>query len=608
MTTATAAAGHLIEPHGGKLVNLLLEGSARDAALEEARKLPSIHLTPRQLADVELLTTGGLSPLDGFMGSKDYRSVITETRLANGLVWPIPVALGLDDAQRAAVGSASAIALLDGDKPLAILRVSEIYGPDLATESKGVYGTDEQAHPGVAAIHQRGAHLVGGRLEALGRHAYSDFNEARLSPAETRAMFASKGWKTVTAFQTRNPIHRAHEYLLRCALESSDGVMIHPLMGETKGDDIPGPVRWDCYQVLMRKYFPKDRMALAIFPANMHYAGPKEAIYHALLRKNYGCTHFIVGRDHAGVGKYYGSYDAQAIFDRFTPEEIGITPLRFEHTFFCYRCEGMASFKTCPHGEADRVILSGTKVRDMLGAGIVPPREFTRSEIAQVLIGHYFQADASRDANEGVKTGSDQKAPWTPVNSVSAQPDAIIDKPRYEQGFTLWFTGLSGSGKSTLTQKLAPILRARGRTVEILDGDEVRENLSKGLGFSKEDRDTNIKRIGYVAKLLARHGAVAMTAAISPYKEIRDYNRSLMPGRFIEVYVECSLDDLEARDVKGLYKKARAGEIDNFTGVSPNAPYEAPDNPEIRVNSGTESVEESLRKILDYLERENWIL
>ncbi len=603
-TAAAQSAPSLIAPHGGKLVNRLLKGPAWEKAMEEAAGLPQILLSSRQIADVELLTIGGLSPLEGFMTSADYKSVVRETRLADGTVWPIPVTFGISDDQKNALAGSKSAALIDQHQVLAILRIEDIYEADLAAEAQNVYGTTDEKHPGVAAIRQRGRWLVGGKIEAIARHEYADFTESRLTPTDTRRLFAERGWRAVAAFQTRNPIHRAHEYLIRCALEVADGVMIHPLMGETKAGDIPGPVRWDCYQVLMQKYFPNDRIALSVFPANMHYAGPKEAIYHALLRKNYGCTHFIVGRDHAGVGNYYGSYDAQKIFLQFKPEEIGIQPLRFENSFYCYKCEGMASFKTCPHGEADRVILSGTKVRETLGKGITPPMEFSRPEIAQILIKHYQAEEASLDSMQEVQGSEAQKASLTPINSVSAQPDPIIPKPRYEQGFTLWFTGLSGSGKSTLTQKLAPILRARGKTVEVLDGDEVRENLSKGLGFSKEDRDTNIKRIGYVAKLLTRHGAVVMTAAISPYREIRDYNRAQVRN-FIEIYVECSIEALTKRDVKGLYEKALRGEIKNFTGVSD--PYEAPLKPEVVVNSEKESVEESAKKILDYLERENWI-
>ncbi len=592
-----------IAPHGGRLINLLLEGADADRVEREAQALPQLELNERQVNDLDMLTVGALSPLEGFMGQADYRSVIESTRLANGLVWSIPVVLGVTEAQKNQIESAGAVALVDQGRILAVLRVSDIFQPDLPAEARSVYGTTEQEHPGVAAIHARGPWLIGGRVEAIARHEYEDFPESRLTPAETRAVFAERGWKRIVAFQTRNPIHRAHEYLLRCALEMADGLMVHPLMGATKKGDIPGDVRWRCYQTLLEKYFPPERVLLSIFPANMNYAGPKEAIYHAICRKNYGVTHFIVGRDHAGVGKYYGTYDAQEIFDNFSREEIGIEILRFEHSFWSHRLEGMASFKTCPYTDPkDMVVLSGTRVREMLAQGIVPPEEFTRREIAEILIRHYRE-EARLEAEERRKA-TGEKAGLTPEASVSAQPDAYASKPRYEQGFTIWFTGLSGSGKSTISQALAPILRARGRTVEILDGDEVRENLSKGLGFSKEDRDTNIKRIGYVCKLLSRHGAVAISAAISPYREIRDYNRSQI-GNFIEIYCEAPLEELEKRDPKGLYKKARAGEIKGFTGI--DDPYEPPLNPEIVVHTATESVQESLDKIIQYLEANEWL-
>ncbi len=600
-TTAARLSAGLIAPHGGQLVNLLLDGPLWERAREEAERLPRLRLDERQLADLEMLTIGALSPLEGFMGAADYRAVIEDTRLANGTVWPIPVVLGLTDEQRAAVGTAEAIALEDENGPLAILRLSEIYSPDLEAEAAKVYGTTDAAHPGVAAIHARGRWLAAGRVEAIGRHQHADFVDARLTPAQTRALFAERGWRRVAAFQTRNPIHRAHEYLLRVALELTDGLLVHPLMGATKAGDIPGPVRWRAYEALLSEYFPAARTALAVFPANMHYAGPREAIYHALARKNYGATHFIVGRDHAGVGSYYGSYDAQQIFDRFEPAEIGIEPLRFENSFWSRKLSGMASLKTAATTDpADQISLSGTKVREMLDAGQIPPAEFTRPEIARILIEHYREERRERIERERAANG---QAALAPEASVSAQPVADW-KPRREQGFTLWFTGLSGSGKSTLSQLLAQALRERGRSVEVLDGDEVRENLSKGLGFSKEDRDTNIKRIGYVSKLLTRNGAVSITAAISPYREIRDFNRAQI-GNFIEIYAEASIEALAARDVKGLYKKALAGEIKNFTGVSD--PYEAPEKPEIVVNTERESVEESLAKILAYLEGEGWI-
>ncbi len=600
-TTPTPPAG--IAPHGGRLVNLLLDGPRWEEVKNEAERLPRIDLAQRQVNDLDMLSVGVLSPLEGFMGAGDYRSVIENTRLTNGTVWSIPVTLGISEEQKAAVGSADSIALAEGGKVLAVVRVDEIYQPDLGREAQSVYGTTDQAHPGVAAIHERGPWLVGGKVEAIARHEYDQFTEARLTPAETRQQFKERGWRRIAAFQTRNPIHRAHEYLLRCALELTDGLMVHPLMGATKKGDIPGDVRWQCYQTLLEKYFPQDRVMLSIFPANMHYAGPKEAIYHALCRKNFGVTHFIVGRDHAGVGNYYGTYDAQEIFDQFEPDEIGIEPLRFEHSFWSHRLEGMASFKTCPYTDKkDIVVLSGTKVREMLGQGIVPPEEFTRREIAEILIRHYRE-EARREL-EAERAATGRKAELTPEASVSEQPEQFEFKPRYEQGFALWFTGLSGSGKSAISQVLAPILRARGRTVEILDGDEVRQSLSKGLGFSKEDRDTHIKRLGYVCKLLARHGAVGISAAISPYREIRDHNRAQV-GNFIEIYTECPINVLKDRDPKGLYEKALRGEIKNFTGVSD--PYEAPENPEIHLRTDQETLAESVERIITYLEKEQWL-
>ena len=600
LTTKTPGA---IAPHGGELVNLLLDGPRWEDVKNEAEGLPRLELSDRSLNDLDMLSVGVLSPLTGFMSSADYRSVIDNTRLADGLVWSIPVALGISEEQKASIGSADAITLTDGGRPLAVLRVEEIYQPDLDKEARNVYGTTDQAHPGVAAIHQRGPWLLGGWVEAVARHVYTNFTEARLTPIETRRLFDQRGWRRIVAFQTRNPIHRAHEYLVRCALEMADGLLIHPLMGATKKGDIPAEVRWQCYQTLLSKYFPPDRVMLSIFPANMHYAGPREAIYHSLCRKNFGVTHFIVGRDHAGVGDYYGSYDAQKIFDQFDPEEIGIEPLCFEHAFWSHRLEGMASYKTCSYTDKkDVVMLSGTKVRELLNQGIVPPEAFTRREVAEILIRHY--RDEARREQEARRAATGEKASWSPEDSVSAQSDQQEYKPRYEQGITLWFTGLPSSGKSTITQMLAPILRARGRTVEVFDGDEVRQNLSKELGFSKEDRDTHIKRIGYVCRLLSRHGAVTISAAISPYKDIRDFNRKQC-GNFIEVYVECPLDVLVERDPKGLYKKALAGEIKNFTGVSD--PYEAPDNPEIHIRSDQETVEQSVEKIIAYLEQEEWL-
>ena len=337
---------------------------------------------------LEMLAVGALSPLTGFQGEKEYRRVLEEMRLGSGLPWTIPVVLSLAEEDVERIGRAEAVALLprEGAEPLAILEVEEVFRRDKEVEARSVFGTTDLAHPGVRALHEAGAFCLAGPLRVIRLPRHRDFRRYRLTPAQTRAEFRRRGWRTVVGFQTRNPIHRAHEYIQKCALEICDGLLVHPLVGATKADDVPPDVRMRCYEVLFEHYYPKDRAMIAVFPAAMRYAGPKEAIWHAICRKNYGCTHFIVGRDHAGVGDYYGTYDAQRIFEEFEPGELGITPLMFEHSFFCRRCGSMASPKTCPHGDEDRVVLSGTKVREMLRRGERPPAEFSRPEVADILI------------------------------------------------------------------------------------------------------------------------------------------------------------------------------------------------------------------------------
>lgn len=386
-STSLNAAVQTIAPHGGTLVNRFISDDLRAAALEAAAALPSIVLNDRQISDLELIAIGAASPLSGFLSEADYTSVVHTMRLANGLPWSIPLTLAVSSELAVSLTPGSKAALTDeqGDL-LATITVRDTYSYDKKVEAEKVYGTVDEAHPGVAAVYAQPDTLVGGEVTVFSLPEHGDFPEYYLTPAQTRAYFAEQGWSTVVGFQTRNPVHRAHEYLQKVALEMVDGLLLHPLVGQTKGDDIPADVRMKCYRVLLDNYYPLNRTLLSVNPAAMRYAGPREAIFHALIRKNYGCTHFIVGRDHAGVGNYYGTYDAQLIFDEFDATEIGIIPLKFEHTFWCNRCEGMASAKTCPHTPADRVSLSGTKVRDMLRAGEVPPMEFTRPEVAAVLI------------------------------------------------------------------------------------------------------------------------------------------------------------------------------------------------------------------------------
>jgi sulfate adenylyltransferase len=383
-----------IAPHGGTLVDLVADTEMATELAAEAAHLPKVVASARELADLEMLAVGALSPLTGFQGETDYHSVLDSMHLDNGVPWAIPVVLSLTEADVHRIGGAVAVAVVPAEdaEALAVLRVRGVFARDKRKEAATVYRTEDAAHPGVQAVYESGDHCVAGELEVIALPPHDDFVEYRLTPAETRAEFVRRGWRTVVGFQTRNPIHRAHEYIQKCALEIVDGLLVHPLMGATKGDDVPADVRMRCYEALFEGYYPKDRAMVSVFPAAMRYAGPREAIWHAIARKNYGCTHFIVGRDHAGVGDYYGSYDAQAIFDEFAPGELGIQPLRFEHSFWCNACEGMASPKTCPHGEETRVSLSGTRVREMLRNGERPPQEFARPEVADLLIAAMHEA------------------------------------------------------------------------------------------------------------------------------------------------------------------------------------------------------------------------
>jgi sulfate adenylyltransferase len=375
-----------IPPHGGKLVDLLLSPDEARAAAEQAGHLPKVSIGRRELSDLELMAVGALSPLEGFMGQDDYRSVLEDMHLVNGLPWTIPVTFSADEGEAKRIGGASRMALVSGHSAVAVVDVDSIYRRNREAEALSVFRTDDLAHPGVKALHAAGDYLVAGSVHVIRLPKHTTFQKYRLTPAQTRAAFNQNGWRTVVGFQTRNPVHRAHEYLQKCAMEIVDGLLLHPLVGETKEDDVPAEVRMRCYELLLQNYYPSGRAMMSVFPAAMRYAGPKEAIWHATLRKNYGCTHFIVGRDHAGVGTYYGTYDAQKIFDEFEPGELGITPLFFEHSFFCRKCDQMASPKTCPHDESSRVVLSGTRVREMLRAGRKPPKEFSRPEVAEILI------------------------------------------------------------------------------------------------------------------------------------------------------------------------------------------------------------------------------
>jgi sulfate adenylyltransferase len=369
------------------LVDQLLTADRRAAAIQEAKSLPHVTLSPLSISDVELLAIGAFSPLTGFLTKADYERVVSEMHLVDGTVWSMPITLPVDREFAASIKIGQRVAVQEPDGHLlAIVTVEEKFDYDKKREAREVFRTEDEKHPGVARLYQQGEVLLGGPIEVIDLPNERPFMQSRLTPTETRKLFADRGWKTIVGFQTRNPIHRSHEYLQKVALEMVDGLLVHPLVGETKSDDIPADVRMMSYKVLLDNYYPMDRVALSVFPAAMRYAGPREAVFHAMCRKNYGCTHFIVGRDHAGVGNYYGTYDAQKIFENFTPAELGITLLFFEHTYFCKKCGSIVSSKTCPHDSSQHLIFSGTEVRRRLMAGEPLPVEFTRAEVGQVLI------------------------------------------------------------------------------------------------------------------------------------------------------------------------------------------------------------------------------
>jgi len=376
----------LVAPHGGRLIDRQYDGEAADEIIREVAESQTLTLNAREKSDLEMIGNGAMSPLEGFMCASDYHSVVDLMHLSSGPVWPLPVVFSKKPGDPD-VKVGQHVGLVD-DKGTVLgdMVVEDIFDADLMTEAELTLGTTDESHPGVQYLNTLSGTYIGGRIRSIRRRETEEFANYRLDPKETRVLFRAKGWRTAVAFQTRNPIHRAHEYIQKCAMEIVDGLLLHPLVGETKAGDIPADVRMKCYEVLLQDYYPSTRVVMSVFPAAMRYAGPREAVFHALLRKNYGCSHFIVGRDHAGVGNFYGTYDAQMIFDRFDADELGIVPLKFEHSFFCTKCGGMATAKTCAHDAEYKIFLAGTKVRAMLKEGKLPPPEFTRPEIAKILM------------------------------------------------------------------------------------------------------------------------------------------------------------------------------------------------------------------------------
>ena len=566
-------AARLIPPYGGNLVHLVVPEDDKGEVRARANRLPSIQLSERSVCDLEMLATGGFSPLERFMGKEEYESVLEQMRLLSGHVFPIPVTLPVDD--RSEIQLDREVALRDSkNELLAIMTVDEIYEWDRDETAAKVFGTRDLRHPLVAEMARWGRLNVSGRLTVLELPRRYDFREMRLTPAATREMLEGFGYANVVAFQTRNPLHRVHEELTKRAAEGVDGVLLlHPVVGMTKPGDVDHYTRVRTYKALSERYYDPGRILLSLLPLAMRLAGPREALWHALIRRNYGANHLIVGRDHASPGldstgrPFYGPYDAQDMVEGFR-DELGVGVVPFRELVYLPEEGRYEEVSKIPAG-AVTASISGTQIREeYLNNGRVLPDWFTRPEVADILAETY--------------------------------------PPRHRQGVCIWFTGLSGAGKSTTAEILTVLLMEHGRQVTVLDGDVVRTHLSKGLGFSKEDRDTNIRRIGFVASEIVRNGGVAVCAAVSPYRATRDDVRNMVGNdNFIEVFVNTPLSVCEERDSKGMYAKARRGEITGFTGI--DDPYEPPESPEIELDTINVTAEQNARLILDGLESRGFV-
>lgn len=564
----------LISPYGGKLIDLVVKGEEREELLEKSSRLPSIQISQRALCDLELLATGAFSPLDRFMGKKDYERVLTEMRLTSGVLFPIPVTLPVDEESFPSWGEQ--ITLSDSsNNTVAVMQIEEVYHWDELREARLALGTTDPRHSLVSEMSTWGNVYVSGALKVIDLPKYHDFKELRKTPAQVRENLASLGNKNVVAFQTRNPMHRIHEELTKRAADEINGsLLIHPVVGLTKPGDVDHYTRVRIYRTLVEQYYDPKRTYLSLVPLAMRMAGPREAVWHAIIRRNYGATHFIIGRDHAGPGKdsngkpFFGPYEAQMMLSQYG-DEIGVQPVEFKELVYLADEERYEEGINVPEN-AKIFSISGTQVREeYLSQGELLPEWFTRPETAEILQDMY--------------------------------------PPRHRQGVCLWFTGLSGSGKSTTAEILTSLLLERGRQVTLLDGDVVRTHLSKGLGFSREDRDTNILRIGFVAGEIARQGGIVISAAISPYRSTRNEVRKMVgKDRFIEIFVDTPIEVCEARDVKGLYARARRGQIKGFTGV--DDPYEVPVHPEVTLQTVDVSAEENARKIVELLEESGYLL